>query len=57
MTKIEEILKKHKTETHYYADQEWYDKDVEKAMIEYSNFCVAEIRYLLKEQNLKMNKL
>ena len=34
MTKIEEILEKYKTKTDYYADQEWYDEDIEKALKE-----------------------
>ncbi len=47
MTKIEEILEKYKTKTDYYADQEWQDSDVEKALIEYSTWyamkCIEEL--------------
>jgi len=47
MTKIEEILEKYKTKTDYYADQEWQDSDVEKALIEYSEWyakkCIEEL--------------
>ena len=38
MTKIEEILEKYKSKTDHYADQDWYDENVEKAMIEYGEW-------------------
>ena len=45
MTKIEEVLEKYKSKTDHYADQEWYDENVEKAMIEYANYkCLEAIR-------------
>lgn len=47
MTKIEEILEKYKTKTDYYADQEWQDSDIEKALIEYATWyakkCIEEL--------------
>jgi len=49
MTKIEEILEKYKTKTDYYADQEWHDEDVEKALIEYSEWYAREVLKLAAE--------
>lgn len=55
MTKIEEILEKYKSKTDHYADQDWYDENVEKALIEYANFCVNEAKYSFKEELLKIS--
>ena len=49
MTKIEEILEKYKTKTDYYADQEWQDSDVEKALIEYATWYAKKVLELAAE--------
>ena len=49
MTKIEEILEKYKTKTDHYADQEWDDGGVEKALIEYAEWYAREVLELAAE--------
>lgn len=44
MSKIKELLDKYRSITDHYADQQWYDEDVEKAMREYADFAISEFR-------------
>jgi len=47
MSKIKELLDKYRIDTDHYADQQWYDEDVEKALIEYAIWytekCIEEL--------------
>lgn len=38
MSKIKELLENYRSVTDHYADQEWHDENVEKAMREYAEY-------------------